>query len=144
MLPYAADAARLSHMGGTSDVSAMPSRRTTGQRLMQQVICMRCGAQFRVAGAGPVYCPNCGVLLGPAPATGAASAQAVPGPNAGPAAFPPSGTPIRMASPASPAASPVPGAAPPTTPLPPGMGPSGVAPPGYAPPSVPLGGTYGM
>jgi hypothetical protein len=111
---------------------------------MQQVICMRCGAQFRVAGAGPVYCPNCGVLLGPAPATGAAPAQAAPGPNAGPAVLPPSGTPIRMASPASPAASPVPGAAPPTTPLPPGMGQSGVAPPGYAPPSVPLGGTYGM
>lgn len=111
---------------------------------MQQVICMRCGAQFRVAGAGPVYCPNCGVLLGPAPAAGAPPPQAAPGPNAGSDAFPPPTAPIRMASPAPPAASPMPGAAPPTTPLPPGGGQPGVAPPGYAPPSMPLGSSYGM
>ena len=33
-----------------------------------QVYCTRCGHQFQVAGQGPVYCPSCGVLLGPAPA----------------------------------------------------------------------------
>lgn len=108
---------------------------------MQQVICMRCGAQFRVEGAGPVYCPSCGVLLGPAPASGA-TPPTPPGPHAGPGGFPPSAAPLRTASPASPAASPVPGAAPPTTPFAPGAGQAGGAPPGYAPPSVPLGG-YG-
>ncbi len=32
-----------------------------------QVYCTRCGHHFQVAGQGPVYCPSCGVLLGPAP-----------------------------------------------------------------------------
>ena len=32
-----------------------------------QVYCTRCGHQFQVARQGQVYCPSCGVLLGPAP-----------------------------------------------------------------------------
>lgn len=76
-----------------------------------QVYCTRCGHQFQVAGQGPVYCPSCGVLLGPAP----------PNPTTGQSA------PLSAPRSADPASG-VPGYAPP-----------GYAPPGYAPPgqSVP-------
>lgn len=92
-----------------------------------QVFCTRCGHQFQVAQQGQVYCPSCGVLLGPAPGPmgGLAAEQApqppdpasgVPGfappaPGYEASEYPPAGYP-----PPSPAQIPIP--APGTVPLP--------------------------
>lgn len=82
-----------------------------------QVYCTHCGYQFQVASQGPVYCPRCGVLLGPAPADSAGGQHA------------------RTADPASG----MPGIAPPGyAPPAPGYGAPGY-PPGY--PGVPAPGT---
>jgi hypothetical protein len=79
-----------------------------------QVYCTRCGHQFQVASQGPVYCPSCGVLLGPAPANSAGE-QATRGPD------PASG---------------VPGFAPPGY-VPPNYGPPGYGVTGYGYPGLP-------
>lgn len=79
-----------------------------------QVYCTRCGHQFQVADLGPVYCPRCGVLLGPAPAD-------------------PAGT---QTSHAPDPASGMPGFAPPGY-TPPGYGAPSVGAPAYRPPGYP-------
>lgn len=76
-----------------------------------QVYCTRCGHQFQVAGQGPVYCPSCGVLLGPAPPSASVGEQHPP----------------QSADPASG----VPGYAPP------GYAPPGYVPPGQSVPQYP-------
>lgn len=118
-----------------------------------QVFCTRCGHQFQVARQGQVYCPSCGVLLGPAPVNAAEpeaeqapqspdSASGVPGiaplapgygaPNreTGAAGYPPVGYPLS-------APAPLPMPAPGTVPLPPSAYPGafGAASPpyGYSP-----------
>lgn len=96
-----------------------------------QVYCTRCGHQFQVAGQGPVYCPSCGVLLGPAP-PGAAGGEQPPPRSADPASGVPGYAPPGYSLPSAPsygqsvpgyppaysAPAPAPAPAPGTVPLP--------------------------
>lgn len=112
-----------------------------------QVYCTRCGHQFQVTGQGPVYCPRCGVLLGPAPSLPAGEqvpqasdpasgmpgfappGYAPPAPGYGMPAYPPPGNTSYPGYPGYPGSPGYPGVpAPGTVPLPQSSSPYGYSP----------------